>query len=259
MHSHPMPTVSGTLRLLFTGSWTASVCAGLIGVHALSGDGERFRRLEQTWAAGLARAWGMGVETHGAERVDPAGTYLFMANHQSHVDIVALIEALPLMPGFLAKKELRSVPILGAAMEVGGHVFIDRRQRTQAIEAIDEAARVVRGGASIVVFPEGTRNEREAVAVFKKGGFHLALRAGVPVVPIGIRGTRALLPRHSRMIRSGDVSVHIGAPISPLELESLGLEGSMQRVRKEIAALAAMPLDDTPRRARSREDAPSKV
>lgn len=71
----------------------------------------------------------MGVETHGAERIDPAGTYLFMANHQSHVDLVALIEALPLMPGFLAKKELRSVPILGAAMPLD-----DTPRRTRSRE-----------------------------------------------------------------------------------------------------------------------------
>jgi 1-acyl-sn-glycerol-3-phosphate acyltransferase len=249
-----MFTASGTLRLLFTGSWTASVAAGLIGVHALTGDGERFRRLERTWADVLATAWGMRVSSYGAEQLDPRGTYIFMANHQSHTDIVALIVALPLVPGFLAKKELRSVPILGSAMDVGGHVFIDRSQRAKAIEAIDEAARVVRGGASIVVFPEGTRHEREAVSTFKKGGFHLALRAGVPVVPIGLRGTRALLPRHSRMIRSGDVSVHIGAPILPETLETLGLDGTMQRVRRDIAALAAMPIDDTPRKARVKRD-----
>ena len=248
-----MINVPGTLRLLFTGSWTASVCAALLGAHAIGrDDGQRLRQIERTWADVLARAWSMQVDAHGAEHVDPSGTYIFMANHQSHMDIVALIVALPIVPGFLAKKELRRIPILGAAMEAGGHVFIDRRQRAQAIEAIDEAARVVRGGASIVVFPEGTRHEREAVFPFKKGGFHLALSAGVPIVPIGIRGTRALLPRHSKMIRAGRASVHIGPPIMPEELTNLGLDGAMARVRTDIAALAAMPIDDTPREPRAR-------
>ena len=249
-----MVTVSGTLRLLFTGSWTASMCASLLGVHALTQDGRKFRRLERTWADVLARAWSMRIETHGAENVDPDGTYIFMANHQSHVDIVALMVALPIVPGFLAKKELSRIPILGAAMQAGGHVFVDRGHRTHAIEAIDEAARIVSAGASILVFPEGTRHETEAVALFKKGGFHLALRAGVPVVPIGVRGTRALLPRRSRMIRAGNASVHIGAPILPAELQQLGLEAAMSRVRREIAALAAMPMDDTPRKRRGPRD-----
>ncbi len=247
-----MLTASGTLRLLFTGTWTSAVCAGLVGMHALTGDGARFRRLERAWAVGLARGWDMRVRVHGVDQLDPDGPYVFMANHQSHVDIVAVILALPRVPGFLAKKELRRVPLLGAAMAAGGHVFIDRSERARAVEAIAEAARVVREGASIVVFPEGTRHEREAVSPFKKGGFHLALAAGVPLVPIGLRGTRALLPRHSRMIRPGEVAVHVGAPIGAETLAALGVEGAVARVRSEIAALAAMPLDDTPRPRRPR-------
>jgi 1-acyl-sn-glycerol-3-phosphate acyltransferase len=221
-------------------------------VHALTRDGEHVRRMSRAWAAGLARGWGMQVRVHGASQLDPVGTYVFMANHQSHVDIVALILALPRVPGFLAKKELRRVPFFGAAMEVGGHVFVDRNAHARAVEAIEEAARVVREGASIVVFPEGTRHDREAVSLFKKGGFHLALAAGVPIVPIGLRGTRAMLPRHSKMIRPGDVDVHIGAPIPAGELAALGVEGAVTRVRTDVAALAAMPLDDTPQPRRTR-------
>jgi 1-acyl-sn-glycerol-3-phosphate acyltransferase len=247
-----MITASGTLRLLFTGTFTSAVCAGLVGVHAVTGEGEYVRRLERAWATGLARAWRMDVRVHGASQLDPAGTYVYMANHQSHVDIVALILALPRVPGFLAKKELRRVPFFGAAMEVGGHVFVDRSAHARAVEAIEEAARAVREGASIVVFPEGTRHTREAVSLFKKGGFHLALAAGVPIVPIGLRGTRALLPRHSKMIRPGAVDVHIGAPIPAAELAALGVEGAVTRVRAEVAALAAMPLDDTPQPRRTR-------
>jgi len=247
-----MITASGTLRLLFTGAYTGAICAGIVGVHAVTSEGESVRRVERAWASGLARGWGMRVRVHGASQLDPAGTYVYMANHQSHVDIVALILALPRVPGFLAKKELRRVPIFGAAMEVAGHVFVDRNTHARAVEAIEEAARVVREGASIVVFPEGTRHTREAVSLFKKGGFHLALAAGVPIVPIGLRGTRALLPRHSKMIRPGSVDVHIGAPIPAAELAALGVESAVTRVRAEVAALAAMPIDDTPQPRRTR-------
>src|SRR5258706_10316123 len=120
-----------------------------------------------------------------------------MANHQSQVCVAAFISSLPMVPGFLAKAELRNVPIFGRAMERGGHVFVDRGQHARAVAAIAAAAADIRKGGSIVIFPEGTRSSRREVLPFKKGGFHLASRARVPVVPIGIRGTAAILGKHS--------------------------------------------------------------
>jgi 1-acyl-sn-glycerol-3-phosphate acyltransferase len=243
-----MPVPTGPLRLLFTTSWTAVWASAGIALHAVTGDGDRFRWMERKWAEVLARAWGMEVRVVGAERMDPAGTYVVMANHQSHTDIVALFCALPVVPGFLAKKELRRVPFLGRAMEVGGHVFIDRRQRAQAFEALEDAAKAVRAGATIVVFPEGTRGDRPEIGPLKKGGFHLAMRAGVPLVPVGLRGTARILPKHTRMIRPGTVEVHIGEPILPEEITAMGLEALMARVRNALAMLADMPLGEGPRR-----------
>ena len=127
-----------------------------------------------------------------------------MANHLSHVDIVALFIALPMNVGFLAKKELRRVPFLGQAMVAGGHVFIDRARRERAVQALDDAAQQVAAGASIVVFPEGTRGDEERVQAFKKGGFHLARQANVPIVPVGIRGTRGIMTRDELVIRPGE-------------------------------------------------------
>lgn len=216
------------------------MCSTFLPVYAVTGSRSGFRWATRKWAEGMALGWGMKVQAHGVERVDPTGTYVFMANHLSHVDIVALFIALPMNVGFLAKKELRRVPFLGQAMVAGGHVFIDRERRERAVQALDDAAQQVAAGASIVVFPEGTRGGEERVQPFKKGGFHLARQANVPIVPVGIRGTRGIMTRDEFVIRPGQVSVHIGTPIPPANFPDA--DSLSDAVRTRIAELAAMPL-----------------
>lgn len=216
------------------------MCSTFLPIYAVTGSREGFRWATRKWAEGMAGGWGMRVSAVGRERIDANGTYVFMANHLSHVDIVALFIALPMNVGFLAKKELRSVPFLGQAMVAGGHVFIDRGRRERAVQALDDAARQVAAGASIVIFPEGTRGGEERVQAFKKGGFHLARQANVPIVPVGIRGTRTIMKREELLIHPGTVSVHIGAPVPPAEFPD---EDSLSHaVRARVAELAGMPL-----------------
>jgi len=216
------------------------MCTLGVGAYGVTGSRPMFRRMTRFWADGLARGWGMRVHAHGAEQLDPEGTYVFMANHLSHVDIVALFVALPVNVGFLAKKELRSVPFLGAAMVAGGHVFIDRRKHTSARQALSAAADEVKRGASLVVFPEGTRGTDEVIQSFKKGGFHLARQSGVHVVPVGLRGTRTIMGRNDMVMRPGEVHVHIGAPLDPGRFEDAS--ALSEEVRLRVAKLAAMPL-----------------
>jgi 1-acyl-sn-glycerol-3-phosphate acyltransferase len=219
------------------------MCSTFLPVYAVTRSRSGFRWATRKWAEGMAGGWGMRVETVGAEQLDPNGTYVFMANHLSHVDIVALFVALPMNVGFLAKKELRKVPFLGQAMVAGGHVFIDRAKRERAVQAVDDAAAQVAAGSSIVVFPEGTRGMEERVQPFKKGGFHLATKANVPVVPVGLRGTRKIMPRENIDIQPGHVTVHIGAPMSPLSFADA--DAFSAAVRTKIGELAAMPLANT--------------
>lgn len=205
-------------------------------------DAARFRRHTRFWATNVLRGVGIEVATFGADQLEPDGAYVFMANHQSHVDIPTLFVALPMVPGFLAKAELRRVPLFGRAMEVGGHVFVDRKKHEDAVAAIREAAEDLREGGSIVIFPEGTRSSKKEVLPFKKGGFHLAKQARVRLVPVGIRGTGDLLPKRSKAMQPGRVEVHVGAPIEPDELDALSLEALMDEVRARIGALADLPL-----------------
>jgi len=219
------------------------MCSVAVPLYSVTRDRPQFQKLQRVWADGLAKGWGMEVEAHGVEQLDPQGTYVFMANHLSHVDIVALFVALPLHVGFLAKKELRKVPFLAQAMVAGGHVFIDRKQRTNAFSVMSEAAQDVANGASLVVFPEGTRGFAEHIQPFKRGGFHLARQANVPVVPVGLRGTRNILGREDYLIRPGRVEVHVGAPIAPLDFADVGSLANHARV--QVSELAAMPFART--------------
>jgi 1-acyl-sn-glycerol-3-phosphate acyltransferase len=235
-----MPLLRSVANVGHALGWTAFMSSLGVSIYTVTGNRPVFRRMTRFWAEGLARGWGMEVVAEGNHHVDPNGTYVFMANHLSHVDIVALFVALPINVGFLAKKELKMVPFLSQAMVAGGHVFIDRKKRQSAVKAMEEAAVDVAAGASLVVFPEGTRGDTETIQPFKKGGFHLARQANVPVVPVGVIGTRAILPRGGLGLTPGKVTVRVGAPIDPAAYPNTDELAEATRVK--VGELAGMPL-----------------
>ena len=104
---------------------------------------------------------------HGIENVDPEGSYVVVANHQSWVDVVVLFQSLPVIPGFMAKRELLRVPFLAAALRAGGHVVVDRQNHSSARKTLDGAAEQIRAGKSVLIFPEGTRQRTQAIGKFK--------------------------------------------------------------------------------------------
>lgn len=212
-----------------------------VTLSVLRGDFGVFRRLQRDWARGLVRFWGVEVEVRGAEHMAPDTSYVVMSNHLSYADIVVLFLALPTTPGFLAKRELMRVPFLAQALKAGGHVVIDRGHRTSAVETLHKAADQIRGGKSVLVFPEGTRGDSDTIGDFKKGGFHLARDAGVPILPVGLRGSRSVFPRDSLRIHPGRIEVHIGAPIPASDVEALPAGDLVVRARSEIMSLSAMP------------------
>jgi 1-acyl-sn-glycerol-3-phosphate acyltransferase len=158
------------------------------------------------------------LRASGSERV-PDRAVVYMSNHQSHLDIPMLYATLPSPTiRMLAKKELFQIPLWGRGLRAAEFVEVDRGDHARAVASIDHAARLLRDGVSIYLAPEGTRSLDGRIGKLKKGGFHLAIATGAPIIPVAIRGTIDILRRGSRLMRSGQrVWVHIGAPIEVAE------------------------------------------
>ncbi|HEX5658221.1 MAG TPA: lysophospholipid acyltransferase family protein [Polyangiales bacterium] len=234
-----MPSLRSIANAGHALAWTAFMVSVAFPVFAVTGDRKRFQRAQRFWADGLAKAWGMEVHATGIEQLDPSQSYVFMANHLSHADIVALLVALPMNVGFLAKKELSKVPFLAQAILAGGHVLIDRQDNASALSSMAQAAQEVASGRPLVIFPEGTRASREVIQPLKKGGFHLARQARVPLVPVGIRGTRAIMGKEDLTIRPGKVEVNVGKPVYADTFENQLL--CSNHVRKQLSELSGYP------------------
>ncbi len=152
----------------------------------------------------------------GADRVPTDRAVVYMSNHQSHLDIPMLYATLPSPTiRMLAKKELFDIPLWGRGLRAAEFIEVDRGDHTRAVKSIEHAARLVRDGASIYLAPEGTRSRDGKLGPLKKGGFHLAIGTGAPIVPVAVTGTIDILPRGSRVMQTGQrVSVTIGEPIA---------------------------------------------
>ena len=224
------------LVLLVVLSFVGATLALLSAPFDRSGD--TVVALARIWSRMLLRSAGVRLTVNMHGELDPRRPYVFMANHLSTVDIWALFVAVPLKVRFIAKKQLGRIPLFGWAMAVGRFIFIDRQNPMAARRSIDQAAARIRTGSSVAMFPEGTRSRDGRLGPFKKGGFHLAITAGVPIVPVGIRGAHEVMPRGSLILRPGPVTIEIGVPIDTKDLSTADRDVLRERVRAEVARLA---------------------
>ena len=195
----------------------------------------RFAR--RFWAPGMLRLAGANLRVEGAEVAASDGPAIYVMNHQSSLDIPAAFAVLPMDLRFIAKHTLRKVPFLGWYMSWTGMVFVDRSNSTQAVNTLNAAADRVRGGISLLAYPEGTRSRDGSILPFKKGPFVLALQAGVPIVPMAIAGSRAVMPAHLRPFRPGVVRLAIGSPIPTAGLSMEQRDELVRRVREAVVSL----------------------
>ena len=226
-------SISGLCKLVGFGIDTAITAAG-VGVVAL---------FDENFAYLLCRAWAhlnlvlfrIQVRTTRRGPIDPGATYVFMSNHQSQLDILAVMAALPeFQLRWVAKRELTRIPVFGWALQKCGHIIVDRGNHDEAIARLQAASARTREGISVIIFPEGTRTRSPDVLLpFKKGGFMLALDAGVPIVPVAVRGSFRLLPPHTRDVHGGDIDVIVGAQIPTVGTTREELE---RRVRAFMCA-----------------------
>jgi 1-acyl-sn-glycerol-3-phosphate acyltransferase len=192
------------------------------------------------WAKSILFVSNVKVLTRGGSNIDPNRSYIFMANHQSNFDILALFAGLPVQFRWLAKAELFKIPIFAQGMRGCGYISIDRSNRESAFQSIREAAEKIKNGASVMIFPEGTRSLDGKLLPFKKGGFVLAVDSGVPIVPMVITGSFSILPKKQWKVRSGTICLDILSPIESASSEPRTKDELMEKVRKAIAdALAA--------------------
>ncbi|PQP34126.1 1-acyl-sn-glycerol-3-phosphate acyltransferase, partial [Desulfobacteraceae bacterium SEEP-SAG9] len=171
------------------------------------------------------------VTVKGFSNLDPSRSYIFMSNHQSNFDIPVLLAFLKVQFRWLAKAELFKIPIFGRGMRGAGYISIDRSNRRSAIESLKEAARTISNGASVLIFPEGTRSHDGNISPFKKGGFVLAVDAGVPLVPIVIHGTWDIMPRNRLLIKPGNVVLEIKEPVDTSDYTRKTKDDLLEQVR----------------------------
>lgn len=195
-------------------------------------------RLARAWARGILRMSGAEVRLEGAEAVDWAHPLVVVANHQSWFDVFALIAVLPARTRFVAKEELARIPVFGNAWQTCGHISVDRSDRSRAIASLDHAGRRVRDERlAMVLFPEGTRSRDGQLQAFKKGAFVLAMKTGVPVLPVGITGSRHVMPKGSFRIQKGVIRVRVGRPIPTEGLPPEDRDELRARSRHAVLAL----------------------
>jgi 1-acyl-sn-glycerol-3-phosphate acyltransferase len=216
---------------------TTAVC-GLVGAvcTSLKPGSDATILAGRVWSRLNLRAAGARVTWEGLETASSRLPCIYVANHQSNVDIWALMAVLPKQTRFVAKQALFKVPILGWALRISDFIPIDRANKTQAIRSLQQAAEKIRGGRPVVLFAEGTRSAGDTLAPFKKGPFHLALAAAVPIVPVAIRGSGAVMPPHGLAVRCGPVRVRFCAPIDVEPYRPKDVEGLRDRVHAVIAA-----------------------
>lgn len=174
---------------------------------------------------------GVHLAVKGEEHLWSHRPAVFMINHQSNVDMFIASKLIRKDVSGIAKKELQKYPIIGQIMQAGGVIFIDRKNRKKAIEAMKPAVDALKSGTSIVIFPEGTRSKSYKLGKFKKGAFHLAMEAGVPIIPMILKNAHDVLPKGAALMKSSVVNVCILPPIATTDWTKDNLEQNVARVR----------------------------
>jgi 1-acyl-sn-glycerol-3-phosphate acyltransferase len=226
----------------------ATIVMGAISLTAslLGASAARLQNIARIWGRMLLAASFIRVRAEGVEKLDPHAAYVFAANHGSYMDIPALLAAVPYHFRFFAKKGLFKIPFLGTHLGRSGHLPVDRTNARNSLKSMTEGARIVReSGVSVLLFPEGGRNP-EGLRDFKEGAAYIAIKAGVPVVPVAIKGMRDLLPQGSIHIRSGRVTVRLGDPIPTSGLILKDRDELTARLRRELADLLEIELTPAP-------------
>jgi len=230
--------MANALRLLLVAIYTVVIGLPVIAVSPFDREARAVRALGRTWVRWILRTYRIRVEVSGLENVPTDAPVLFLSNHQSLVDIAAIVDTLPPAVSwrFVAKKELVRVPVFGWCLVTTGQIIIDRGNRERAVKSLERAAARIRAGASVIVFPEGTRSADGSLLPFKSGPFHLAVAAQVPIVPVTVSGSQRITPKGSLDVHAGTVKIGFGKRIPTRGVTVEQRNELKARVRAAIAA-----------------------
>lgn len=249
METTAPPTRTAPLWLTVLATFTGNLCLAL-GSSILSTLAVLVSWIPPrgNWSFGMGRVWSRCLLTASAVRIEarydpalePGRSYVFLCNHQSLFDIPLLLTTCPGQVRMMAKKSLFLVPFFGWGLWAGGFIPVDRRDRSTARQSFASAIARLRAGTSILLFPEGTRSMTDTLLPFERGGILLAMKMGLPIVPVGVRGTRAVQPKGSFAIRPGKVEIRYGAPIACADYGIRRRAELTAEVRRRVADLAGL-------------------
>lgn len=220
--------------IVFTILSTLIMALLAIAVSLFSRTGNAVHIVARLWGRSILIASRIKVTVTGASNVPVGQPCIFMSNHQSNFDIPVLLAHLKFQFRWLAKAELFKIPIFGRGMRGAGYISIDRSDRRSAFRSLAKAAETIRNGSSVLIFPEGTRSRDGNLQPFKKGGFVLSVDAGVPIVPVVLHGTYAIMPRQGLRIKPGPVHVEILEPLATEPYTRKTKDALMEKVREVI-------------------------
>jgi 1-acyl-sn-glycerol-3-phosphate acyltransferase len=238
------PLARGAIRALYA-AWLALALPLLVLPAWLLTLVAPSRRLalavQRASARGLLRALGCRLEAHGLERLPREGPLVLASNHASYSDVLALLALLPLDFVFVSKRETLAYPLVGTFVRRGGHITVDRRDAHRGLADAQAVDRALAAGRRVLFFPEGTFARETGLRPFRLGAFRAAAAAGVPVVPLGLRGTRQVMRGDWRLPRPHPVALHVGEPIAPSGAALGELVVLRDRVADAIAAECGEP------------------
>ncbi len=196
--------------------------------------GRSYHAHARCWGRIALRLAGVKLEVHGREKVPTEGPVIYMSNHQGNFDILSLFVAIPRRFAWIAKEELFAIPLFGHSMSRAGYIPLDRSDGRRAMKSIETAAAMIRNGKSVVIFPEGTRTRDGNLLPFKRGGFLLAAKAGVPIVPLTINGSARVNPCKRLELYPGKITIRFAEPILPVEGGGGRRDALMEQVKTAI-------------------------
>lgn len=214
----PPPTIGARLLFLWFSVvatlWTIPVSIIQVLSHQFSPTAKNFKRNARIWGGGILSLCGIRTCLSDRANLDRSKPYVFVANHQNLLDILALSAALPYPFGFLAKDELSRIPFLGFAIRNSASIFIDKSDPRRALVSLKAAGERIRNGMSVLVFVEGTRSYSPELQPLKKGAFAVAVEAGVQMVPVTVVDAYRLMNEKNRLVRPGTIQIVVGKPIT---------------------------------------------